>query len=171
MNNWNEYKLGDICFFGKDKSEVSTLTNDNYISTENMIPNRGGITKATTLPTGDFTPSFENDDTLVSNIRPYFKKIWKASFPGGCSADVLVFKANEKVSKDYLYYILSDDEFFKYSMTTSKGTKMPRGDKVAIMNYPVHLPNIETQKKIAHFLSLLDEKISLNNRINDNLAA
>ena len=169
MNNWNEYKLGDICFFGKDKSEVSTLTNDNYISTENMIPNRGGITKATTLPTGDFTPSFENDDTLVSNIRPYFKKIWKASFPGGCSADVLVFKANEKVSKDYLYYILSDDEFFKYSMTTSKGTKMPRGDKVAIMNYPVHLPNIETQKKIAHFLSLLDEKISLNNRINDNL--
>ena len=171
MNNWNEYKLGDICSFGKDKTEVSTLTNDNYISTENMLQNRGGITKAATLPTGDFTPSFENDDTLVSNIRPYFKKIWKASFSGGCSSDVLVFKANGKVSKDYLYYILSDDEFFKYSMTTSKGTKMPRGDKVAIMNYPVLLPDIETQKKIAHFLSLLDEKISLNNRINDNLAA
>ena len=169
MNNWNEYKLSDICSFGKDKAKVSTLTNDNYISTENMIPNRGGIIKAATLPTGDFTPSFENDDTLVSNIRPYFKKIWKASFSGGCSADVLVFKANEKVSKDYLYYILSDDEFFKYSMTTSKGTKMPRGDKIAIMNYPVLLPDIDTQKKIAHFLSLFDEKISLNNRINDNL--
>ena len=169
MAEWTEYRLGDICTFGKEKTEVTGLSNETYISTENMIPNRGGITKAATLPTGDFTPSFENEDTLVSNIRPYFKKIWKASFSGGCSADVLVFKANEKVSKEYLYYILADDEFFKYSMATSKGTKMPRGDKVAIMNYHVFLPNITTQKKIAHFLSMLDEKILLNNRINDNL--
>ena len=114
-----------------------------------MLPNRGGITKAATLPTGDFTPSFEADDTLVSNIRPYFKKIWKATFAGGCSADVLVFKANKNVSKDYLYYLLANDDFFKYGMTTSKGTKMPRGDKVAIMNYPILLPNLDTQKKIA----------------------
>ena len=67
--------------------------------------------------------------------------IWKAEFSGGCSADVLVFKANEKVSKDYLYYILADDEFFKYSMATSKGTKMPRGDKQQIMTYAVHIPS------------------------------
>lgn len=171
MAEWTEYRLCDICTFGKEKTEVTTLTNETYISTENMLPNRGGITKATTLPTGDYTPSFEEDDTLVSNIRPYFKKIWKATFAGGCSADVLVFKANKNVSKDYLYYLLADDEFFKYSMTTSKGTKMPRGDKVAIMNYPILLPNLEAQKKIAALLSSLDDKIALNNRINDNLAA
>lgn len=171
MAEWTEYRLGDICTFGKEKTEVTSLTNETYISTENMLPNRGGITKAATLPTGDFTPSFEADDTLVSNIRPYFKKIWKATFAGGCSADVLVFKANKNVSKDYLYYLLANDEFFKYSMTTSKGTKMPRGDKVAIMNYPILLPNLETQKKIAALLSSLDDKIELNNRINDNLAA
>ena len=169
MAEWTEYRLGDICTFGKEKTEVTSLTNETYISTENMLPNRGGITKAATLPTGDFTPSFEADDTLVSNIRPYFKKIWKATFAGGCSADVLVFKANKNVSKDYLYYLLANDEFFKYSMTTSKGTKMPRGDKVAIMNYPILLPNLETQKKIAALLSSLDDKIELNNRINDNL--
>ena len=171
MNNWTKYRLGDICTFGKEKTEVTNLTNETYISTENMLPNRGGIAEAATLPNSEFTPSFEADDTLVSNIRPYFKKIWKATFSGGCSADVLVFKANENVSKDYLYYLLADDEFFKYSMTTSKGTKMPRGDKVAIMNYPVLLPNLETQKKIATLLSSLDDKIELNNCINDNLAA
>ena len=99
MTEWTEYRLGDICTFGKEKTEVTSLTNETYISTENMLPNRGGITKATTLPTGDYTPSFEEDDTLVSNIRPYFKKIWKATFAGGCSADVLVFKANKNVSK------------------------------------------------------------------------
>ena len=169
MEEWKECKLSDICDYGKDRIEVSSLDNSNYISTENMLPNRAGITTATTLPTGEYTPSFEIDDTLVSNIRPYFKKIWKATFSGGCSADVLVFKAKENVSKEYLYYVLADDEFFKYSMATSKGTKMPRGDKTSIMNYPVNLPPLPTQKKIARILSSLDDKIELNNKINTNL--
>lgn len=169
MEEWKEYKLSDICDYGKDRIEVSSLDNSNYISTENMLPNRAGITTATTLPTGEYTPSFEIDDTLVSNIRPYFKKIWKATFSGGCSADVLVFKAKENVSKEYLYYVLADDEFFKYSMTTSKGTKMPRGDKTSIMNYPIKLPPLPTQQKIAAILSSLDDKIELNNKINTNL--
>lgn len=171
MEKCNEVKLKDICFFCKDKTNVSELNNQTYISTENMLPNRAGVTTATTLPTGELTPSFEIDDTLVSNIRPYFKKIWKATFSGGCSADVLVFKAKENISKDYLYYVLADEEFFKYSMATSKGTKMPRGDKTSIMNYPVKLPPLPTQQKIAAILSSLDDKIELNNKINDNLAA
>lgn len=169
MEEWKECKLSDICDYGKDRIEVSSLDNSNYISTENMLPNRAGITIATTLPTGEYTSSFEIDDTLVSNIRPYFKKIWKATFSGGCSADVLVFKAKENVSKEYLYYVLADDEFFKYSMTTSKGTKMPRGDKTSIMNYPIKLPPLPTQQKIAAILSSLDDKIELNNKININL--
>ena len=169
MEEWKECKLSDICDYGKDRIEVSSLDNSTYISTENMLPNRAGVTTATTLPTGEYTPSFEIDDTLVSNIRPYFKKIWKATFSGGCSADVLVFKAKENVSKEYLYYVLADDEFFKYSMTTSKGTKMPRGDKTSIMNYPVNLPPLPTQQKIAAILSSLDDKIELNNKINTNL--
>lgn len=169
MEAWKECKLSDICDYGKDRIEVSSLDNSNYISTENMLPNRTGITTATTLLTGEYTPSFEIDDTLVSNIRPYFKKIWKATFSGGCSADVLVFKAKENVSKEYLYYVLADDEFFKYSMTTSKGTKMPRGDKTSIMNYPIKLPPLPTQQKIAAILSSLDDKIELNNKINTNL--
>lgn len=162
MEEWKECKLSDICDYGKDRIEVSSLDNSNYISTENMLPNRAGVTTATTLPTGEYTPSFEIDDTLVSNIRPYFKKIWKATFSGGCSADVLVFKAKENVSKEYLYYVLADDEFFKYSMTTSKETKMPRGDKTSIMNYPIKLPPLPTQQKIAAILSSLDDKINTN---------
>ena len=169
VEEWKEYKLSDICDYGKDRIEVSSLDNSNYISTENMLPNRAGITTATTLLTGEYTPSFEIDDALVSNIRPYFKKIWKATFSGGCFADVLVFKAKENVSKEYLYYVLADDEFFKYSMTTSKGTKMPRGDKTSIMNYPIKLPPLPTQQKIAAILSSLDDKIELNNKINTNL--
>ena len=106
---------------------------------------------------------------LVSNIRPYFKKIWRAKCDGGCSNDVLVFQANVNINKGFLYYVLANDEFFNYSMMTSKGTKMPRGDKFAIMQYEVPNFDLNTQQKITRLLESIDEKIELNNAINDNL--
>lgn len=75
------------------------------------------------------------------------------------------------MSKRFLYYVLSDDTFFDYSMATSKGTKMPRGDKAAIMKYEVPDFTYEEQEKIAEILEALDRKIQLNTEINENLAA
>lgn len=160
------YKLSDICAYVKGKVEVAYLDEETYISTENMIPNKGGITRAMSLPAVPQTQRFLAGDILVSNIRPYFKKIWFAAFDGGCSNDVLVLRANEGISKRFLYYVLADDKFFGYSMATSKGTKMPRGDKVAIMNYDVPNFSYKVQEKIAGLLGTLDEKIALNNEIN-----
>ena len=165
------YKLSDICDYAKGKTDVSDLNNQTYISTENMIPNKGGITVATSLPTTVQAKSFMVGDVLVSNIRPYFKKIWHADFDGGCSNDVLVFHAKNGVNNKYLYYVLANDAFFDYSMATSKGTKMPRGDKTAIMQYDVPDFSYDKQIKIANILDAIDQKIQLNKKINKNLAA
>lgn len=162
-------KLSDICSFRKGKVEVENLNAKNYISTENMLPNKCGITEASSLPTVSLTQEYKNGDVLVSNIRPYFKKIWQAQYDGGCSNDVLVFVPKPNTDKDFLYYVLADDDFFTYSMATSKGTKMPRGDKTSIMQYEVPLIDLQVQKKIASVLKALDEKIELNNEINNNL--
>ena len=148
---------------------MSALDENTYISTENMLPNKGGITKAASLPTQEQTQAFMKNDVLVSNIRPYFKKIWYATFDGGCSNDVLVFRAKDRVSSRFLHYVLADDTFFDYSMATSKGTKMPRGDKKAIMEYEVPELSYEDQCKIAGILEVIDEKIELNTDINKNL--
>lgn len=164
-----KYNLADICEYGKGKVDVAILDEGTYISTENMMPNRGGITSASSLPAMSQTQAFFAGDVLVSNIRPYFKKIWFAEFDGGCSNDVLVFRAKAGVSKRFLYYVLSDDTFFDYSMATSKGTKMPRGDKAAIMKYGVPDFTYEEQEKIAGILEILDRKIRLNTEINENL--
>lgn len=166
-----KYSLDNICTFGKDKINVSSLTLENYISTENMLPNKAGVTVASTLPTVTQTQRYVRGDVLVSNIRPYFKKIWFADKDGGCSNDVLVFKSKQNIDKRYLYYVLANDEFFDYSMATSKGTKMPRGDKISIMAYEIEEFDIETQQKIGSLLSSIDEKIALNEQINKNLAA
>ena len=165
-----KYNLSDICEYAKGKVEVAILDEDTYVSTENMMPNKGGITIASSLPTLAQTQAFLAGDILVSNIRPYFKKIWFAKFDGGCSNDVLVFRAKDGVSKRFLYYVLADDTFFDYSMATSKGTKMPRGDKAAIMKYVVPDFTYEEQEKIAEILEVFDRKIQLNTEINENLA-
>ena len=162
-------KLSDICVFRKGKVDVSKLTLKTYISTENMLPNKGGVTEASSLPTVQLTQEYKKGDILVSNIRPYFKKIWQAKYDGGCSNDVLVFQGNSNIDGDFLYYILANDDFFAYSMATSKGTKMPRGDKTSIMQYEVPIFDIDTQRKIASVLRSLDEKIELNSTINNNL--
>ena len=162
-------KLLDICVFRKGKVDVSKLTLKTYISTENMLPNKGGVTEASSLPTVQLTQEYKKGDILVSNIRPYFKKIWQAKCDGGCSSDVLVFQGNLNIDGDFLYYILANDDFFAYSMATSKGTKMPRGDKTSIMQYEVPIFDIDTQRKIASVLRSLDEKIELNSTINNNL--
>lgn len=128
-----KFDLSDICFYANNKVDVEKLTKNNYISTENMKPNKGGVIKSTSLPSSAQTRSYKEGDILVSNIRPYFKKIWFAKGSGGCSNDILVMRAKEGIAPKFLYYILSDDAFFEYATATAKGTKMPRGDKNAIM--------------------------------------
>lgn len=164
-------KLSDICSYRNEKIAVAELDRENYISTENMLPDKNGVTIATSLPKTIQTQKYDKGDILVSNIRPYFKKIWFADKIGGCSNDVLVFKAKNRTDPRYLYYVLANDPFFEYSMATAKGTKMPRGDKKALMEYKVPDYDLKEQNKIAGVLSAIDDKIQLNNKINKNLFA
>ena len=70
-------ELCSICSYRREKIETSRLSLDEYVSTENMLQNRGGITKAASLPTTSSTQAYKKGDILVSNIRPYFKKYGK----------------------------------------------------------------------------------------------
>lgn len=162
--------LSDICSFADGRVAVAALDLDTYISTENMLPNKEGITRSAGLPTINQTQAYQTDDVLISNIRPYFKKIWCADRDGGCSNDVLVMRAKEGCDPGFLYYLLSDDNFFDYAMATAKGTKMPRGDKSAIMRYEVPDLPIDVQIGISDTLSVLDSRIATNKAINNHLA-
>jgi type I restriction enzyme S subunit len=168
---WGKVKLIDVAHFAKEKISTEEISLRNYISTENMLPEKNGVLVAEKLPAVKKITEFQQGDILFSNIRTYFKKVWFASFDGGASNDVLVIRAKEIVDNKFLYYVLSDDKFIQYSVSTSKGTKMPRGDKNAIMNYEFFLPPLSTQKKIARILSALDDKIELNRQMNRTLEA
>ena len=172
MSEWKEYKLGEVASFVKEKVAVQSIATDDYVSTENMLPNKGGITLASGKPEEGTITKYYPNTILVSNIRPYFKKIWYADKAGGCSNDVLCFEAKESiVDSKYLFFLLSQDMFFDYVMLGSKGCKMPRGDKAHIMNWDISLPSLDEQRRIASILTSLDDKIDLLRRENATLEA
>lgn len=170
MSDWKEYKLGDIADVVSERVSISKATLDNYISTENMINDFGGVTKTEKLPIATSANSFNQNDILFSNIRTYFKKVWLSKFNGTVSPDVLVFRAREnKCISAHLYYSLCNPDFTEYSVLTSKGAKMPRGDKDALLNFIISLPSLPEQTAIASVLSSLDDKIDLLHRQNATL--
>lgn len=170
--DWEVKRLGDVAIYITEKINVNELNIKSFISTENMLPNKGGINDASSLPQIGKTNKFKINDILFSNIRTYFKKLWLAKFNGGCSNDVLVIRPKDSsLNNRFLYYYLSQDTFFNYTVLTSKGTKMPRGDKNAILDYDVNIPPFLEQQFIAKILSDLDSKIELNHQMNKTLEA
>ena len=133
--------LSEICHYSTDKINVDKLSTKTYYSTENMQPNKISAIEASSLPSIKQTTRCHKGDVLVSNIRPYFKKIEYVTEDCGCSTDVLCFVPESKEMSAYLYETLYSDRFFDYMVAGSKGTKMPRGDKQQIMQYRIVIPS------------------------------
>ena len=135
--------LSDICHYSQRRIAVTNLSLETYYSTENMLPEKAGAVMASSLPTTAQAVGCIPGDVLVSNIRPYFKKILYCSVPCGCSNDVLCFEPSNAELSAFLFSTMYDDRFFDYMVAGSKGTKMPRGDKQQIMAYPIVVPAID----------------------------
>ena len=148
-----------------ERISVSAIRAEDYVSTDNMRPNFGGIEPSSSLPPSGNVTAYQVGDILLSNIRPYFRKTWLATHGGGCNADVLCIRADpEKCVPQYLYYLLTTDNFVTDYLKSCKGAKMPRGDVNRLLNYEFHLPDLPTQLRIAGVLGSLDEKIELNRK-------
>ena len=143
---WAYGTLSDIASFSNNRIPKHELTLETYISTENMFENKKGVCPASSLPSSASVPGFELGEILISNIRPYFKKIWLANISGGRSPDVLGFSPKQKGTNEYLFNLLYQDGFFDYMMLTSKGAKMPRGDKKAVMQFTTVVPPIDLMR-------------------------
>ena len=166
----NQGVLSDICSYSTDKVAVSELNVRTYFSTENMLSGKAGSTEATSLPTTSQTTACHKGDTLISNIRPYFKKIVYCEGNCGCSTDVLCFTPSQPCYSAYLFSTLYADKFFAFMVAGSKGTKMPRGDKQQIMTYPVVLPSEEELAGFNTIASPLLEQIYSNRAENKRLS-
>ena len=155
------FRLEEIAHYAKARIDCKTINEDNYVGVENLLQNKAGKTKATSVPTTGMVIAYQKNDILIGNIRPYLRKVWLADCEGGTNGDVLTVQIEdtEKVLPQFLYYVLSSEKFFLYDIQNSKGAKMPRGSKDAVMKFEVPLPHLDVQREIVRMLDSYTESV------------
>ncbi|BDC97286.1 restriction endonuclease subunit S [Treponema saccharophilum] len=168
---WEVKKLSDFAKYVDNTDSADMIV--NYISTDNMLPNKAGISDSISKPLKGNFVRYEKFDVLISNIRPYFKKIWFSNLVGNCSTDVLCIRSNSESDSFFIYRTLWQDDFFDYVMQGAKGSKMPRGDKTRIMDFSVAYPsdNTDVLKKFNSFFEPLQKSIWKNESETQKLTA
>lgn len=160
-------KLIDVAIYAKVRILADKLDKENYVGVENLLQNKLGKTISNYVPTDGAFIEYLPNDILIGNIRPYLRKIWLSDRKGGTNGDVLVIRlTDENILPRYLYHILANEHFFEYNVKYSKGAKMPRGDKAAILQYEFGVPTLEEQQRI---VSILDKFETLTNSITEGL--
>ena len=160
-------KLSDVAIYAKVRILADKLDKENYVGVENLLQNKLGKTSSNYVPTDGAFIEYLPNDILIGNIRPYLRKIWLSDRKGGTNGDVLVIRlTDDNILPRYLYHILANEHFFEYNIKYSKGAKMPRGDKAAILQYEFDAPTFEEQQRI---VSILDKFETLTNSITEGL--
>jgi restriction endonuclease S subunit len=126
-----------------------------------MLSNLAGVTPNKSIVPYASVREFKSGDILLSNIRPYLKKMWFADYDAGCSTDVLVLRVvADVIDSRFLYRVLARDTFFEFVSAKAVGTKMPRGDKRVIAVFQVPIPQLAEQQAIADLLGEQDAAIA-----------
>lgn len=148
--------LSEAADYSDTRVDAAELDETSFVGVDNLVVDKGGRVDASYPPNTARLTAYEVGDILLGNIRPYLKKVWRATESGGCSGDVLAVRLKPEwkssLDSEFLYYLLSSDGFFAHNMQHAKGAKMPRGNKAAILNYRIPVPPIEVQREIVRVL-------------------
>lgn len=168
--------MSDVAGYSTTRVDAQNLDEASFVGVDNLVQNRGGKVNASYSPNSARLTAYQPGDVLIGNIRPYLKKVWLAENSGGCSGDVLAVRisehARDSLTPGFLYYLLSSDRFFAYNMQHAKGSKMPRGDKSAILQYRIPLPTLDVQRAVVGVLDTYTQlEVELETQLEAELEA
>ena len=132
---------------------------ENYIGLEHIESKTGKIIDNNVEEVDSSVNSFSKNNILFGKLRPYLSKVARPSFNGACSSEILVYKVNNNLSKNYLYYLMLSNGFIDYVNSMTYGVKMPRANPNQINNTKIPLSNIEEQEQISNYLDNQTSKI------------
>lgn len=175
---WKTYQVGDLCtsvsetYKGKDEYVVLINTSDVL---EGKILNHA-FTKNANLK-GQFKKTFQKEDILYSEIRPANKRFAFVDMEDTqnyiASTKLMVIRANpEIIMPEYLFIFLQTPaviEELQLLAETRSGTFPQITFSTEIASLNISLPDKETQSRIVQIFRSFDDKIKLNNKINENL--
>ena len=174
-SDWMSKKFSEIAIFNPQES-IAKGTIAKKIAMDKLKP------FCRDVPSFDLEKfsggtKFRNGDTIMARITPCLEngKTAKVNIlddgeVGFGSTEYIVFRANKGIDEDYIYYLtcspLVREPAIK-SMVGSSGRQRVQTD--VLKDLSVMVPPLDEQKKISGILKTLDDKIELNNRINENL--
>ena len=155
-----EYKkLSCLASYARERIAASDLEPGSYVGVNELLQEYRGRSYEVHVPSEEKCISYRPGDVLLGNIRPYLKKMWLADCFGGTNGDVLVIRVCDaaQLSPRFLWQVLAGRAFTEYNISHSKGAKMPRGDKRAIMDFRIPVPPMEVQEEIVRVLDSFAE--------------
>jgi type I restriction enzyme S subunit len=179
MNNIKTAKLGEIADFRQYNFDFKEVDFINYLDTSSITENKISNFQKLNINT-DTIPSrakkFVKKNTIIySSVRPNLKHYGIVKNPVDnmvVSTGFVTFNPNGNVNADYLYYAITQQKYTDrlHTIATNSVSAYPSINPRDLESLEVEIiPDLPTQTRIAAVLSCLDEKIALNNRINDNL--
>ncbi|RJF80964.1 restriction endonuclease subunit S [Azospirillum cavernae] len=157
---WRSVRLKDIAFHVTEKWEPGEGGNYPYIGLENIGQGTGtvlGIQKSEGI--SSIKTKFSQNDVLFGKLRPNLRKTACVNFSGIASTDIIVLRAIEKIEPKFLFFIVNEESFFSLAVRSAAGTKMPRTSWNLLGEYPISIPPLSEQRRIAEILSSVDEAI------------
>lgn len=161
---WEKKRLDEVCSI---TSKLVDPTLPEYLDLYHVgganIESETGViidlktSKEEGLSSGKFT--FDETMVLYNKIRPYLKKVARPDFNGLCSADMYPLSPKNNITKDYLYYILTSDDFTEYAISKSGRAGMPKVNREALFAYECYLPPLPEQKRIVEQLDSLSQNV------------
>ena len=155
---WRVVRLGDVCSFEKEQDVHTGLA---YVGLENIESGTGrllGATNAVSVKSATFR--FSSEHVLYGRLRPYLNKVLLPDFEGHCSTEIFPIRPGPDVSRRYLAHWLSMDATVKSIDATSTGSRMPRANMNAVLDFELPVPPVSEQHRIVAILDGAFEDIA-----------
>jgi len=177
-NNWTNTTLGTICDVNPESVEdsyphgeieyvdISSVGTGVLISVPSLLPFAQAPSRAKRL--------IRSGDTIVSTVRPNRRSFLYMKSPSPntvASTGFAVLRPKDNVDGRFLYYLIADPSFTDYLVANTKGSAYPAVTADVFKDAKVSIPSLKEQRRIAHILGTLDDKIELNRRMNATLEA
>ncbi|MGH3275464.1 MAG: restriction endonuclease subunit S [Streptosporangiaceae bacterium] len=162
--------LGDIASFARTTIQADNLEGHiRYVGLEH-IPSGGKTVTSISVGETEITSSkfqFNADDVLFGKLRPYLAKVAIPGFDGICSTDIIPIRPTPAVNGRYLMWHLLTPEAIGLAESRSTGANLPRLAPSELAKFPIHLPPLPEQRRIA---AILDQADTLRSKRIDAIA-
>ena len=183
MEEWKKYKLSEVAYLSTgfpfdgskySKTGIRVVRGDNVtIGALRWDADKLKCWKESFSRANEY--SLQDGDIVIgmdgSRVGRNRAQISTSDLPLLLAQRVACVRHNDKTVQDFLYYLIFDDRFVEYVKLVQTGTSIPHISLKQIGDFEVYVPSLSTQKRICEILKSLDNKITLNNRINHNFAS